>query len=115
MTSTLSARSASGIEIGIVGRVGIGGEHRRGHLDVHLVQHLGQAAAALAPHHPMHAAAPEVLAVARGLQLAVDRHRAGEAQVQPLERRIVGIEPPVGPDGAALQVPDVHSQHSRLK
>src|SRR5215216_616519 len=63
----------------------------------------------------MHAAAPEVLAVARGLQLAIDRHRTGEAEIQPFERGIVGVEPPVGPDGATLQVPDVHSQHSRLK
>ena len=59
--------------------------------------------------------APQVLAVASGLQLTFDLHRPGEPQPQPLKGRIVGRELPVGPHGSPLKIPDVHSKHSRLR
>ena len=102
------------IEIGIVGGVGIGGEHRGGHVDVHVVQHLGQAAAALPPDDAMDAPPPEVLSVAGGLQLAGDRHRSTRPSSSPSNAGSSGSSP-LGPDGPSLEVPDVHSQHSRLK
>src|SRR5215213_1158058 len=103
------------VKSGILGGLGIGGEHRGGHVDIHFIQYFGQAAAALAPHDAMNPAAPEVFSVARHLELAVDRDRASEAEPQALEHLVVGIEPSVGPHGTALEIPNVHSQHSRLK
>ena len=103
-----------GIEIGIVSRFRVGREDRRVYVDVHLVEHVGQTATALPPHHAVNATPPEVFPVSGGLQLPRYGHRPDQAEPQPLEDRIVGLELPVGPDGASLKVPDVHSQHSRL-
>ena len=79
------------------------------------IQHLGQAAAALAPHRAVDVPAPQVLALPRRLQLALHLHRPVQLEVETLERGIAGLELTDRLDRAALQVPDVHSQHSRLK
>jgi len=102
------------IVIGIVSRVGISGEDGRVHVDIDLVQHLGQAAAAVTPHHRMDVAPPEVLAFSRGLQPPPHCYRSNQREVQAGERRIVRCELAVGPDRPPLELPDIHSQHSRL-
>lgn len=103
------------IEIGIVGGVRVGGEHRGVDVDIHIVQHIREAPAALAAHDSVHVAPPKVLAVPGGLELSRHVNRLGESEPQPLERRIVGWEPPFGPDGTPLKVPNVNSQHSPLR
>jgi len=103
------------IEVGIVRGFGIGAEDRGIHVDVNVGADLGQAAPALALHDSVKAAPPEVLAMAGGLQLSRHRHRADQIQVQPIERGIVGLQLSHRPNRSPLKVPDVHSQHSRLK
>ncbi len=103
-----------GVVIGILGRVGIAGEDRRIHVDINLAQHLGQAAAAVPPDHGMNVPAPEVLSPSRGLQLPPYGYRSDQREVQAGERRIVWRELAVGPDRPPLELPDIHSQHSRL-
>ena len=85
-----------GIEIGIVGRLGIGAEDRGIHVDVHLVQHLGETAAALAPHDAVQLPPPQVFPGAGGLQLPRDRHRPARSSPS-LRRpdRRAGALPPV--------------------
>ena len=102
------------IEVGVVHRVGVGAEHRGIHRHVHLVEHLGQAAAALAANHAVKITSPEVFVFASGLKLAMYDHRPHQIEPQALEGRIVGLELPLGPDGTALKVPDIHAQHSPL-
>ncbi len=103
-----------GVIIGIVGRVGIGGKDRRVHIHIDLAQHLGQASAAVTPHHSMDVPAPEVLPISGGLQLPPHSHWSDQREVQSGERRIVGCELAISPDRPPLEVPDIHSQHSRL-
>ena len=62
----------------------------------------------------MEVAAPEVLALTGGLELAVHHHRSHQLEPQALEGRIVGPELALGPNGASLKVPDIHAQHSPL-
>ena len=102
------------IEVGIVYRVRIGAEDRGIHRDVHLVEHLGQATAALAAHYAVEITPPEVLAFAGGLQLTTHHHRSYQIEPQAFERQIVGRKLPLGPDGTPLEVPDIHAQHSPL-
>ena len=102
------------IEIRIVGGFRIVAEHRRVHGDVHLVDHLGEAAPALASNDAVKIASPEVLPLAGGLQLAVHCHRPHQVQSQPFERWILRRELAHGPDGPPLEVPNVHAQHSPL-
>ena len=66
-------------------------------------------------HHPVEAAAPQVLPTAAGLYLPFHRYRTDEIQIQPFKCRIVGLKLTLRPDRSPLEVPDVHSQHSRLK
>ena len=58
---------------------------------------------------------PEVFAVAGGLQLPLDLHRSRQVEPQSLEGGIVGRELADSPHGTPLKVPDVDSQHSRLR
>lgn len=101
--------------VGVVGRVGIGREDRRAYLDVDFFQDLGEAAAAFAAHHAVQTPAPEVLALGRGLELTVYRDAADQIEPEPLKGGIVRAEHPIRPHGTALQVPNVHSQHSLLR
>ncbi len=87
------------IEIRIVGGFRVIAEHRGVHRDVHFVNHLGEAAPALAPNDAVKIASPEVLAIAGSLQLALHRHRTHQVQSQPFERRIFRRELALGPDG----------------
>jgi hypothetical protein len=103
-----------GVGIGIVGSVRIGGEDRRVDVDIDLAQHLGQAPAAITSDHGMNMPAPEVLPVSGGLQLPPHSHRSDQREVQSGKRRIVGRELAVRPDRPSLELPDIHSQHSRL-
>jgi hypothetical protein len=103
-----------GVVIGIVSRIGISGEDRRIHVDVYLTQHLGEAPAAFTPYDRVDVAAPEVLPFSRGLQLPPHSHRSHQREVQAGECRIVGCELAIGPDRPPLELPDIHSQHSRL-
>ena len=82
------------IEVGVVHRVRIGAEHRGIHRHVHLVEHLDQAAAALAADHAMEIAPPEILALTGGLQLTTHYHWSYQVEPQPLEGRIVGWSSP---------------------
>jgi hypothetical protein len=103
------------VEVRIVGRLGVGRKDRRVYVDVHRLTHLGETPSALTPHHAVDVPAPEVFTIARGLELTPDRHRTFKIEPQPLKRRIAGLELADGLDGTPLQVPNVHSQHSRLK
>jgi hypothetical protein len=102
------------VGIGIVGGVRIGGEDRRVDVDIDLAQHLGQASAAIPPDHGMNVPAPEVFPVSGGLQPPPHSHRSDQREVQSGERRIVGCELAIRPDRPPLELPDIHSQHSRL-
>ena len=102
------------IEIRILGGLRIGAEHRGVHRDVQLVDHLDEAAPALAPYDAVKIASPEVLSIAGGLQLALHGHRTHQIQSQPFERRILRREFAHGPDGPPVEVPNVHAQHSPL-
>ena len=102
------------IEIRIVDGLGVGAEHRGVHRDVHFVDHLDEAAPALAPNDAVKIASPEVLAIAGGLQLTLHRHRTHQIQSQPFESRILRRELAYGPDGPPVEVPNVHAQHSPL-
>jgi hypothetical protein len=59
-------------------------------------------------------ATPEIFAITRGLQLPPYSHRSYQIEVEVGEGRIVRGELAVGPDRPPLEVPDIHSQHSRL-
>ena len=63
---------------------------------------------------PVHVPPPEVFIASGGLQLAAHRDRPLQPQRQPLERGVVRVELRVGPNRPPLEIPDVHSQHSRL-
>ena len=69
---------------------------------------------ALAAHHPVEVAPPEVFALTGGLKLPVHHHRSHQIEPQALEDRIVGRQLSLGPDGTSLEVPDIHAQHSPL-
>ena len=64
---------------------------------------------------PAKPAPPEVLAGTGGLQLARHRDRPYEVEVEPLKRRIVWLKVPNRLDGTPLKIPNIHSEHSRLK
>src|SRR6185312_10306371 len=98
----------------IVRRLGIGTEHGGVDLDVHVVQHVSEAAAAFASDESVDLPPPEVFAVAGGLQLPLHLHRSRQIEPQSLEGGIIGMELADGPYGTPLKVPDVDSQHSRL-
>jgi hypothetical protein len=102
------------IEIGVVHRVGIGAEHGRVHRHVHLVEHLRQAAAALAADHAVEIASPQVFSYTGGLKLPMYHHRSHQIEPQALEGRIVRRKLSLGANGASLEVPDIHAQHSPL-
>jgi hypothetical protein len=102
------------VVIGIVGGIGVGRKDRRVYVDIDLAQHLGQAATAVTSHYGVNVPAPEVLPISRGLQLPPNRHRSHQLQVEVRKGRIVRGELAVGPDRPSLEVPDIHSQHSRL-
>ena len=86
------------IEIRIADGLRVGAEHRGVHRDVHFVDHLDEAAPALASNDAVEIASPEVLAIAGGLQLALHRHRTHQIQSQPFERRILRRELAYGLD-----------------
>ena len=102
------------IEIGVIHRLRIGAEHGGIYRHVHLVQHFGQTAAALAADPTVESAPPQVLAFAGSLKLAVYHHGTHQVEPQSVEGRIVGLELALGPNGTALKVPDIHTQHSLL-
>jgi hypothetical protein len=103
------------VKVGIVSGLGVTGEHRRRDVNVHFLEDLAQAPAALAAHHRVNASSPEVLSLAGRLKLAIDEDITHDIEIESLEGRIVSSELPFGTDGTALQVPNIHSQHSRLK
>ena len=74
-----------GIEVGVVGRLGVGREDRGIHLDLDRLADFREAPAALAPHDAVDVTPPQVLAIARSLELAGDVYRPVEAERQPFE------------------------------
>jgi hypothetical protein len=111
MRGTLEQR----IKVRIIRGLGIRAEDGGIHINVHRGAHVGQTPPALTLHLTVHATAPQVFAVTCRLQLPCYRYGTNQMEVQPFERRIVGPKLPYGPDRASLEVPDVYSQHSRLK
>ena len=103
------------IGIGVVRGLGIGAEDGGIHVDVQFGANVGKAAPALGLQRTMEAAPPQELTLTGGLKLPGDRYRADQVQIQPLERMVVRLKLPHRPYRAPLQVPDVNSQHSRLK
>ncbi len=103
------------IKVGVFGRFGVGGEDRGIHVNVNFGTDLGQTTPALTLHETVKAAPPQVLTLAGGLQLPGDRYRTYQLEVEPIERGIVGLELSHGADRTSLKVPNIHSQHSRLK
>lgn len=103
------------IEIRIVRRLGIGAEHDGVDLEVQLVQDLGETAAAFASDGSVNVPPPEVFAFAGGLQLPLYLHRPRQVELQPREGGITGRKLADGPHGAPVEVPDIDSQHSRLR
>ena len=103
------------VEVRIVSRLGVTREHRRGDVNVYFLKDLTQAAPALAAHDRVNASSPEVLSLGGCLKLAIDEDITHDIEVESLEGRIAPSERPFGTDGTALQVPNIHSQHSRLK
>jgi hypothetical protein len=104
-----------GIKIGVVSRLRIRAEHRRVDVDIDLGADIGQTPPTFTLHGSVQAAPPEVFSIAGGLQLSSDRHRPYQIKIQSFERGIVGLKFPNRPHRASLKVPDVDSQHSRLK
>ena len=102
------------VEVGIIGRVGVGAEHRRIDIDIDGGPHVSQAAAALPVHGSVHMPAPEILSRPSRLQLPRHRHRPSQVQIQSFECGIVRPEIPHRTYRAPLKVPDINSQHSRL-
>lgn len=82
---------------------------------MHFFEHLAKAPPALAAHDRMQATAPEKPVLARGLKLTRDRDSADQVEPESLEGGIVGPKVPIRSHGTVLQVPNIHSQHSRLK
>jgi hypothetical protein len=102
------------IEVRIIRRLGVAAEHGRIHIDVYLGADIGQATPAFSLHDRLYGSPPEVLTIAGCLKLAFDRHRAHQVQIQAFKCGVVGLKLTDRPHGAPLEVPDVHSQHSRL-
>jgi hypothetical protein len=103
------------VEIRIVHRLGIAGEDGRVDLDVDFLEHFRQASATFATDDGVQTSPPEILPFRRGLKLSVDRHGTDQVEVESLEDRITGAELSTGTHETALQVPDIHSQHSLLR
>jgi hypothetical protein len=104
-----------GVRIGIVGGVWIGAENGRIHVDVQIGPDIFEATPAIRLQRTAQRPAPQVLTRAGGLKLTGDGHRADEVKIQPFERRIIWLQLTDSLDGTSLQVPYVHSEHSRLK
>jgi hypothetical protein len=102
------------VKIRIVGRLGIGAEHRGIDIDVYVGTNFAQAAPAVTLHRCVDAAPPEIFAGPSGLQLPGDGNRRGEFQIQSVEGRIVRPKLSNGLHRALLEIPEVYSQHSRL-
>ena len=90
-----------GIEIRIVGGLGVIAEYRGVHLDVYFVDHFGETAPAFASDDAVKITPPEVFSIAGGLQLALYRDRTHQVQSQAFEGRILGRKLSHGPDGAS--------------
>jgi hypothetical protein len=103
------------VEVGIVRSIGVTRENCCRNVDVHLLEHLGEAAAALATDDRMDAPSPEVFPLAGRLKLPIDQDITNHVEVESLEGRIARVELPFGAHGTALQVPNIHSQHSPLR
>jgi hypothetical protein len=103
------------VEVGIVRGIGVTGENCRRDVDIHLLEHLRQTPAALATDDRVNAPSPEVLPLGGRLKLSIDQDITNHVEVESLEGRIACVELPFGAHGTALQVPNIHSQHSRLR
>jgi hypothetical protein len=110
MRSTLEQR----VRIGIVGRVRIRAEDGRIHVDAQNRPDISEASPAVRLQGPAKRPTPQVLAWAGSLELTRDRYGAHEVKIQTFERRIVRLQLTNSLDGPPLQVPYVHSEHSRL-
>jgi hypothetical protein len=102
------------VRIRIVGRVRIRAEDCRTHVDVEVGTDLAQTSATLGLQRTSQRSSPQVLARASGLELAGDGYRSYKVKIQPLECRVIRLQLANGLDGTSLQIPDVHSEHSRL-
>jgi len=103
------------VKVGVVSGFGVTREHGRRDVNVHFLEDFAQAPATLAAHDRVNAPSPEVLPLAGRLKLAIDKDITHDTEIESLEGRIASSELPFGTDGTALQVPNIHSQHSRLK
>jgi hypothetical protein len=103
------------VEIGVVSRLGIRAEHRGVDLDVDIGPYSRQAAPAFSLQRSVDMAPPEILSGAGCLQLPGHRHRPAQIEIQSFKGGIVRPKLPHRSHRSPLKVPDVHSQHSRLK
>jgi hypothetical protein len=104
-----------GVEVWIVCRLWIGAEDGRIDIDVQLGAYIRQAPPALTMHGSVDVPTPEILIRAGGLQLTRYRNRPNQIQIQSFKGGIVGPKLSHRPHRASLEIPDVDSQHSRLK
>lgn len=104
-----------GIEIRVVRGFGITGKDRSTNLEIYLFEDLRETPPALAAYHGVDGATPKVFTLARRLQLSVDQNTTDQVEVETVEGWIAGAELAFGPRGTALQLPDIHSQHSPLR
>jgi hypothetical protein len=109
--STLEQR----VRIGIVSRVRIRAENGRIHADVQDGSDIAQAPPTIRLQGTAQRPTPQVLARTGSLKLARDRYRSYQVKIQPFEGRIVRLQLTNSLDGTSLQIPYVHSEHSRLK
>jgi hypothetical protein len=103
------------IEVGVVRGIGVTREDGRIDVDIQLLEHFGETPATLPAYHGVNTPSPEVLPLARRLKLAIDQDTTDEVKAKSLERRIACVELPFGAYGTALQVPNIHSEHSPLR
>ena len=104
-----------GVRIGAVGSLRISAEQRPVNCDVDVAAHLTQAPPALGLQRATQGAPPQIFTWSGGLELAIYLDRSHQVKIQTLERRVIRLKLPDCLDGTPLKIPNVHSEHSRLK
>ena len=103
------------VRIGTVGGLWISTEKGPVNRDVEIAAHLTQAAPAFRLQPATQCAPPQIFTGSGSLELAIYLHRSDQVKIEPLERRIFRLKLPDSLDGTPLKIPNVHSEHSRLK
>jgi hypothetical protein len=102
------------VRVRIVRRIWIVGEERGIHLNVQNGTNISQTSSTVCLQGPAKGPAPQVFTGTRSLELSGYRHRTHKVKIQSFERRIIGLQLTNSLDGSSLEVPNVHSEHSRL-